>query len=224
MGNKFGFEEDKIQDAAELELDNISSVDNPDSAHIKVFSKNGIAYSRKSDGTEVNLEAGASGTDTKKVLVSANDTTENYLYPKLYAGPGITLTEQNDGGNETVKMEVNNTVGTSRHSAICGKTGNAGNGTYLEFFRAISSSDSPWVVAEEGEIKSLAASFKNNSTITFSVRVNGSEVDTLTVTSDNTGSKAGLSHYVDVNDEISVLVTSGSARDVIFFTSILVYI
>jgi hypothetical protein len=42
--------------------------------------------------------------DDKKVKVSANDTTPNYLLAKLAAGTGITLTETNDAGDEDVTI------------------------------------------------------------------------------------------------------------------------
>ena len=44
------------------------------------------------------------GTDSKKVLVSADDTTPNFLFSKLTAGSNITLTETNPGANETVTI------------------------------------------------------------------------------------------------------------------------
>jgi hypothetical protein len=44
--------------------------------------------------------------DDEKVKVSANDTTANYLLSKLTAGSGITLTETNNGGNETITVEA----------------------------------------------------------------------------------------------------------------------
>ncbi len=48
-------------------------------------------------------------TDTDiKAKVSSNDTTEGYLNGKLIAGTGITLTENTDGGNET--LTITNTV------------------------------------------------------------------------------------------------------------------
>lgn len=43
----------------------------------------------------------------EKVKVSSNDTTAGYLYDKLVAGTYITLTEQNDGGNETLRIDMN---------------------------------------------------------------------------------------------------------------------
>ena len=39
-----------------------------------------------------------------KVSVSSNDTTPGFLNGKLVAGTNITLTENNDGGNETLTI------------------------------------------------------------------------------------------------------------------------
>lgn len=44
------------------------------------------------------------GATDEKVKVSLNDTTEGYLNGKLVAGSGITLTENNNGGNETLTI------------------------------------------------------------------------------------------------------------------------
>ena len=49
----------------------------------------------------INQAGGGGGAADEKVKVSANDTTEGYLNGKLVAGTGITLTENNNGGNET---------------------------------------------------------------------------------------------------------------------------
>lgn len=43
-------------------------------------------------------------TNTLKTIVSANDTTGGYLNGKLVAGTGITLTENDDGGDETLSI------------------------------------------------------------------------------------------------------------------------
>jgi hypothetical protein len=45
-------------------------------------------------------------TANDKAGVSSNDTTPDYLKNKLVAGSGVTLTEQNDGGNETLKLDA----------------------------------------------------------------------------------------------------------------------
>lgn len=44
------------------------------------------------------------GGGDELVKISANDTTAGYLNGKLVAGANITLTEQNDGGNETLQV------------------------------------------------------------------------------------------------------------------------
>jgi len=48
---------------------------------------------------------GGSGTD-EKVKISAQDITNNYLEPKLTAGPNINITKQNPGGNENLLIEA----------------------------------------------------------------------------------------------------------------------
>jgi hypothetical protein len=160
----------------------------------------------------------------EKLTVSSNDTTPDYLYNKITEGTGITKTELNDGLNETLKLQVNNTVGSSRLNVVCGKTGNASTNTYLEFFRAISSYDSPWVVSEDGEIKSLSVSCKTATTVTIQVFVNGTAAESITLTAAKVGTVNDLSYLVYEEDEVSVQVTSGSASDVIFFISVLVYL
>jgi hypothetical protein len=47
---------------------------------------------------------GGGGGDTVKV--SSDDTTANYLLPKLSAGDGVSLTELNPGGNERVEVSA----------------------------------------------------------------------------------------------------------------------
>ncbi|MFW9821366.1 MAG: hypothetical protein ACFFE4_00430 [Candidatus Thorarchaeota archaeon] len=55
------------------------------------------------DGTYFQL-LNPAGTTGIKLLVSSNDTTVGYLNGKLVAGEGIDLTENNDGGNETLTV------------------------------------------------------------------------------------------------------------------------
>ena len=216
MGNKAGFDDDKLFDIAEVDLDRLTGTpDSPDVTHEKIYIKDGQLQRKGNTERETNLE---------KIRISSNDASDDYLPGKLEAGPGITFTPLYDGSAEKLKAEVNNTVGTSRLNAACGKTGNAGTNTYLEFFRAISSADSPLIIAEAGELKSVSVSMKNSTTVTFSIQKNGSEIETLTVTSDKKGSKIGISEVLAVEDELSVVVSSGSGADVIFFLSILVYI
>lgn len=50
-------------------------------------------------------KGGGSGTD-EKAKVSSNDTTAGYLNGKLVAGTGVTLTENNNGGDETLEVDL----------------------------------------------------------------------------------------------------------------------
>lgn len=78
----------------------------------------------------------SAGIDTdEKAKVSANDTTAGYLNGKLVAGSGIGLTENNNGGNETLTVSVSNldasaiTTGTIATARL--GTGTANASTYL---------------------------------------------------------------------------------------------
>jgi hypothetical protein len=52
---------------------------------------------------KVTIDITGNATD-EKVKISANDTTANYLFPKLAEGTGITITELNNGGDETIEI------------------------------------------------------------------------------------------------------------------------
>ena len=60
---------------------------------------------------------GGGGGADEKVKVSANDTTEGYLNGKLVAGTNITLTENNDGSNETLTVTATDTNDAAKVSA-----------------------------------------------------------------------------------------------------------
>jgi len=63
--------------------------------------------------------AALAGDTDVKVSVSANDTTPGFLNGKLVAGSLITLTENNDGGNETLTITSNSDpAGTAVAMAI----------------------------------------------------------------------------------------------------------
>jgi len=61
------------------------------------------------------------GTGDEKVKISSNDTTAGYLNGKLVAGSNITLTENNDGGNET--LTIASTGGGSTETKCAKSTG-----------------------------------------------------------------------------------------------------
>lgn len=53
----------------------------------------------------VTILVSGSGTD-EKVKVSSNDTTAEYLFEKLVAGTNVTIFENNDGGDESITIQV----------------------------------------------------------------------------------------------------------------------
>ena len=67
-----------------------------------------------SAGQWINVTSSA--TD-ELIKVSANDTIAGYLNGKLVAGAGISLTENNDGGNETLTV-ANTSPGISDHTLL----------------------------------------------------------------------------------------------------------
>jgi len=61
----------------------------------------------------VAAAAEAVGAVPGSIKVSANDTTQNYLLSKLVAGRAIVLTEQNNGGNENIKVDIDINTNTN---------------------------------------------------------------------------------------------------------------
>ena len=64
----------------------------------------GYVLTADGDGNATWQAAGASAD--VRVKISANDTATGYLFDKLVAGASITLTELNDGGNETLRIDA----------------------------------------------------------------------------------------------------------------------
>ena len=77
-------------------------------------------------GGVLSWETAAGGTD-EKVKVSDNDTTANYLYNKVAVGDGITVTVDNEGGNEVLRFHGPALTGYVPYS---GATTNVNLGTY----------------------------------------------------------------------------------------------
>lgn len=72
----------------------------------------------------------------EKVKVSSNDTTPDFLFNKLREGPGIDLTEFNDGGDEEIIIGVDTTkIGTTTWGSGSGITWtfDASGGTDVTF-------------------------------------------------------------------------------------------
>lgn len=103
---------------------------------------NGKAYY---GDTEIGSGTSIGGTTVK---VSSNDTTPGYLNGKLVASTGIALTENNNGGNETLSISVTggsygdvftnvDNIFTADHQTIRGAGGSEANSPTLLFRNAI---------------------------------------------------------------------------------------
>lgn len=109
-------------------------------------------------------------------------------------------------------LETALNAGSSRYGVIFSSNGTASN-KFLELFQSVASNDTPYVIAESGVIASLSASVKNDTTVTFSVRVNAVEVTTITINNGKLATVSGLSINIAQGDAISVFISSGSCRD-----------
>lgn len=81
----------------------IDSQANPHNVEASQISDFDTAVSNNSD-----VSANTSARD--QVKVSANDTTSKFLLTALAAGANITITENNDGGNETITISASNSA------------------------------------------------------------------------------------------------------------------
>ena len=77
-----------------------------------------------------NVDVAANTAARNQVLVSANDTTDGYLSTKIVAGTNITITELNDGGNETLEIAASGggSLSTGNIAWVDAVYGNDGTG------------------------------------------------------------------------------------------------
>lgn len=148
-------------------------------------------------GTEDGLEYITSTDSDEKIKISANDTTAGFLNGKLVAGTNITLTENNDGANETLTISSLDTgeANTASNVGIAGvglfkqKTG-----TNLEF-KTINSTDNKISVTDDVANNEVDISI-NEANLTLS-NIGGSVTDAQvpnTITLDNITQITNKSH------------------------------
>jgi len=91
-------------------LDELSSAPGPQSnkgfIYAKDYSGDTHLFYRDSSGNEYQLTPG--GSTDEFVKVSSNDTTAGYLNGKLVAGTHVSLVEQNDGADESLRIDTTN--------------------------------------------------------------------------------------------------------------------
>lgn len=76
------------------------------SAALSASSATSSANAAASSASSAASSASAAAASVGAVRISANDTTPGVLNGKLVAGSGVTLTENNDGGNETLTVSA----------------------------------------------------------------------------------------------------------------------
>lgn len=98
-----------------------------------------IIIQQDKNGDWITNGSEAASSVDEKVKVSSNDTTAGYLNGKLVAGSNITLTENNDGSNETLTIassgeSISGCVlsDTSSPSISSGSSANIGQGSWVE--------------------------------------------------------------------------------------------
>lgn len=112
--------------------------------------------------------------------VSSNDTTAGYLNGKLVAGSGIALTENNNGGNETLGIAVANldasaiTTGTVATARLGSGTANsttylAGDQTYKAAVTSVNGSTGAVTVAAGDTTYTVTTADAENTTSTITL-------------------------------------------------------
>lgn len=88
-----------------------------DNASTATYAANWLKADYSDLVTSVNGQTGAVTTADEKSKVSANDTTAGYLNGKLVAGTNITLTENNDGDDETLTIDASGGGASASYSS-----------------------------------------------------------------------------------------------------------
>ncbi len=160
----------------------------------------------------VNVESGA---DVKS-KVSSNDTTAGFLNGKLVASTNITLTENSDGGNETLGISVNpgttlvqkssNTGSAYLPSGTTGQRDGSPAAGYLRFNSTTTSFEgyngSAWGAIGGGGNTVSEGLFEHANTISAN----------YSITSGNNAIAGGP---ITINSGISVTVPSGSTWTIV---------
>jgi hypothetical protein len=127
-------------------------------------------YTLKWNSTANKMEWGATVSDSKDVKVSANDTTPGFLNGKLVGTANvITLTENNDGGNETLTLNI----GTNVFNKATNTTDNITQGSTNKFYS--DSLVSTYIGTQKGIANGLA-------TLDSSAKIPTSQLPDLAIT------------------------------------------
>lgn len=130
MANKFN--KDQIADDAvnDTHIDWGTGANQVSAVDVPILDAGGFYASEDVEGALQEI-AGGGGGGNGKVLISVDDTTSDYLGNKLTAGTGITLTENDDGGDETLAIAVPNdhASGSDNQNLFATVAGDSGSTT-----------------------------------------------------------------------------------------------
>ena len=114
-----GYLEDKIVQGSNIAITVLNEAGDEDLE----IAATGLSISGHAHSEYAPSGHGHADTDTKRVLVSSDDTTEGYLEDKVVQGNNVTITVLNDGGNEQLQITasgVGGGSGVSDHGFLTG--------------------------------------------------------------------------------------------------------
>jgi hypothetical protein len=145
-------------------------------------------------------------TSDGKVKGSSNDSTADYLFPKLKEGANITLTEINDGGYEQVEIASTAAGGGDTFPALCLTTDAVGDAVYIAADRVGSDFQVTKVDIDDSSSKISVGTgvlVSKPTTTTCTVRTSGRESGVLA------GMTPGLSLFIQTDGSLAHTVPSG---------------
>ena len=151
-----------------------------------------------------------------KVLVAQVDSTELDMQQELgldsanvyFTDAGYTSDNVQEAIVETITKS-----GSARRPFAFVYDANAGTGRWLERSKGVSTQTSPYVVAQDGTIRTTTLSTKGNSTCTVTLYKNAVAVTTLSLSAASIVVNNTLSIAVLSGDTLSAQVTAGTCTE-----------
>jgi len=167
----------------------------------------------------ISMSPGGGGDGNDSTKVSATDTTAGFLEDKIVAGTNVTLTKQNTGANENIKIDVNTSGGIAANAYMFSRE-EAEAVCWLKIDSEISSDKIGHIVSAGTSIKAYLAIQNTEATtvelykksVLAPTRVLIGSISTLATERVKT---AVIPATINAEDEISAKFTQGTDNDVI---------
>ena len=191
----------------------------------KIIPQSGTSTQLGESGDTITIPAGATITnngtangfgsaDTEKVKVSANDTTAGFLNGKLVAGTNISLTEGNDGGNETLTAALSGTIATAQiadDAVTLAKMAPGTDGNIISY----DASGNPVAVAT-GSAGQILTSAGAGAPPTFAAPAAAGKVLQVVGATDSTQRSSTSTSFVTASNTLSVNITPSATSSKIY--------